>query len=281
MGMEDRETLSRMLTEIEKWESDQKDLWFWEKLGRLPFVFLDRLTPGIVKEKLGSAVDELTAFLESGGKYLVREEDVASRFRKAFPEVQSGAEGASAVSPYSVMQMNQVAAESRDSRSNFAAVQGATTGFGGLFTLAIDIPLLLGTSLKVLQEMALCYGFRPDEKRERLFIVKCLQFASSDIVGKRAILEELSQFDEPAAQRAVLSQLQGWREVVITYTENFGWKKLFQLVPIAGMIFGAYLNRSSIRDVAEAGMMLYQKRRILQRLRDETHPPPASPTHPQ
>jgi hypothetical protein len=165
--------------------------------------------------------------------------------------------------------MDQVAAEIVSSRAAFATVQGATTGLGGLFTLAIDVPLLLGTSLKVLQEMALCYGYRPEEKRERLFIVKCLQFASSDIVGKRAILEELSRFDEPERQRDVIAQLQGWREVVVTYTENFGWKKLFQMVPVAGMLFGAYLNRSTVQDVAETGRMLYRKRRILERLRQE------------
>jgi hypothetical protein len=38
------------------------------------------------------------------------------------------------------------------------------------------------------------------------------------------------------------------------------------MVPIAGIIFGAFTNRSMINDLAETGMMLYQKRRILERL---------------
>ncbi len=63
-----------------------------------------------------------------------------------------------------------------------------------------------------------------------------------------------------------MSQLQGWREVVYTYRDNFGWKKLFQMVPVAGMIFGAFINRSMISDLSEAGMMLYRKRKILERL---------------
>ncbi|MEJ8544659.1 EcsC family protein [Brevibacillus borstelensis] len=258
-----------MLDQVEKWESDQKDLWFWEKLGRLPFVFLDRITPNVVRDKLGTAVDELVAFLENGGKYLVRERDIHARFQEAFPQGDKHAKETISISFHPLAHMDKIAAELRESRAAFAAVQGATTGFGGIFTLAVDIPLLLGTSLKVLQEMAICYGYNPQEKRERLFIVKCLQFASSDIVGKQAILKELSSFDSPAKERDVLSELQGWREVVVTYTENFGWKKLFQIVPVAGMLFGAYLNRSSVRDVAETGMMLYRKRRILERLRAE------------
>ena len=52
-----------------------------------------------------------------------------------------------------------------------------------------------------------------------------------------------------------------------SYSESFGWKKLFQLVPIAGMIFGSVSNKNTIQDVAEAGKMLYKKRLILHRLK--------------
>jgi len=266
MEIESRESLLQRLKEVEAWEKEQKDLWFWEKLGRLPFVLLDRITPHFVREKLGKAVDEMAAFLETGGTYLVQDEAVYGRFRDRLAR-QEGTLGAGEAAALPLALMDEVARELKESRAAFATVQGATTGIGGMFTLALDIPLLLGTSLKVLQEMALSYGYRPEEKRERLFVVKCLQFASSDIVGKKAIIEELAQFDHPAAQRDVMAQLQGWREVVATYTENFGWKKLFQLVPIAGVLFGAYLNRTTVQDVAEAGMMLYRKRRILERLR--------------
>lgn len=120
--------------------------------------------------------------------------------------------------------------------------------------------------MKALQELAICYGYDPNEKSERLFVVKCLQFASSDIVGKRAVLEELSRMTGDEEKSQMMSQLQGWREVVNAYRDNFGWKKLFQMVPIAGMVFGAFINRGTLKDVAEAGKMLYRKRRILERL---------------
>jgi hypothetical protein len=267
MGTETKESLYQALQEVEAWEKEQKDLWFWEKLGRLPFVLLDRITPQFVREKLGTAVDEMAAFLETGGTYLVQEEAVYGKLRSRIGQGQAAGEFEAATVPLAIM--DGAAKEITESRATFATFQGATTGIGGIFTLALDIPLLLGTSLKVLQELALCYGYRPKEKRERLFVVKCLQFASSDIVGKKAILEELAQFENPAAQKDVMAQLQGWREVVVTYTENFGWKKLLQMVPIAGILFGAYLNRSTVQDVATAGMMLYRKRRILERLRQE------------
>ena len=149
-----------------------------------------------------------------------------------------------------------------------ATAQGASTGVGGIFTLAIDIPLLLGLQLKTLQDIAICYGYDPGEQIERLFIVKVLQFVSSDIVGKQAILATLSKFDDPGedTERFVMSELQGWREVFFTFRDQFGWKKLFQMIPIAGLVFGAFINRSAVKDIAEAGRMLYRKRRINERL---------------
>jgi hypothetical protein len=159
-----------------------------------------------------------------------------------------------------------VAGELSKSRSKFATWQGATTGVGGIFTLAIDIPMLLGLSLKVLQEISMSYGYDPRDKNERVFMIKCLQFTSSDFVGKKAILESL----DTTSRQQTFAQLQGWREVLVTHTENFGWKKLFQLIPIAGIVFGAYLNKKSIDDLAETASMLYRKRRILERLQDAT-----------
>jgi hypothetical protein len=163
--------------------------------------------------------------------------------------------------PLSVM--NQVAEQNKAHHTNFATAQGATTGFGGVFTLAIDIPMVLGTSLKVLQEMAITYGYDPKIKEERIFVVKCMQFSSSDFVGKQAILKELT---EMSTEHEAISKLQGWREVILSYRDNYGWKKLFQLVPILGMLVGAVINRYTIQDVAEAGKMLYQKRRALAKL---------------
>lgn len=293
--IESLEQLESQLQEIEKWEKEQKDVMFWEKLGRIPFMLLDRLTPKFVREKIGGALNEVGGFIQTGGKHLVREKavmnvldqvaasvSVSGDHRVKHPPDDTVAEasgdgveeeGASGLTlekaahlPLSVM---DTAADSITAkRIKFAAAQGAAAGTGGIFTMAVDIPLVLGQSLKVLQEMALCYGYDPNEERERIFIIKCLQFASADIVGKKAVLDELGNFDDQDGTEQVISQLQGWREVVQSYTDSFGMKKLFQLIPIAGIFFGSISNKGTIRDVAETGKMLYKKRRIQWRLRN-------------
>jgi hypothetical protein len=265
--LESNEQLLAELKKIEKWEKDQKGLWFWERLTRLPFKMLDKLTPKFVQDKIGNLLDELGSYLQSGGQYLSSEKNVFRFIEKKTSRVIGQLEDLQNI-PIEVMK--QASLELAAQRKKAAAIQGASTGIGGIFTLAIDIPAILGLSLKTLQDIAIIHGYDPKDKRERVFIIKCLQFSSADVVGKQAILNELSQFDNSDGEsREILSQLQGWREVTLTFTEQFGWKKLLQMVPIAGILFGAFANRSMVSDLAETGTMLYQKRRILERLKGE------------
>ncbi|MCQ6275042.1 EcsC family protein [Bacillus sp. V3B] len=258
-----REYLKEELKKVEDWEKDQSDLWFWEKLGRLPFKLIDKWTPNFIQKKIGVLIDELGQYVQTGGSYL----SSVSSLSSYYPDLAQHTLDEAAKLPLSTM--DQTVKKLTGNRKKLATIQGAGTGLGGIFTLTIDIPLLLGMQLKTLQDIAICYGYDPNEKNERLFIVKCLQFVSADIVGKQAILNQLSHFDDSndAAKREVLSELQGWREVVFSYRDQMGWKKLFQMIPIAGLIFGAFINRSAVNDIAETGMMLYRKRRIGEKLR--------------
>jgi hypothetical protein len=261
--MDSWDYLLNELTEIEKWEKDQKGLWFWEKLTRLPFKMLDRFTPKFIQEKVGLLLDELGSYIQTGGQYLTSEKSVFQFFEKKTGRRVSQL---SDMERIPVEEMKQVSLALGEQRKKAATIQGASTGIGGIFTLAIDIPAVLALSLKTIQDIAIIHGFDPNDKKERVFIIKCLQFSSADVVGKQAILNELTDFNNESKSREVISQLQGWREVTLTYTESFGWKKLLQMVPVAGIVFGAFANRSMVSDLAETATMLYQKRRILERL---------------
>lgn len=261
---EKREQLMEELRKCEDWEKDQSDLWFWEKLGRLPFKLLDKWTPAVLQNKIGSILDELGGYIQSGGSYL----SSTSSIKSYYPD--KNIESLNEVVLLPVLEMDQAVTNLTSNRKRLATIQGAGTGIGGIFTLTIDIPLLLGMQLKTLQDIAICYGYDPNDQKERMFIVKCLQFTSADIVGKKAILHQLSLFDaeEEKMEREVISELQGWREVVFSYRDQMGWKKLFQMIPIAGLLFGAWINRSAVQSIGETGMMLYRKRRIREKLKE-------------
>jgi hypothetical protein len=266
LDKETKEFLQNELAIIEKWEKSQKGLWIWDRLGRLPFKLLDKVTPAFLQKKISTILDEVGSYIQSGGRYLTKPQTILTKLEnQAEGKIISTIEDAATL-PLSVM--DAVSEEIIKSGSKLATIQGASTGIGGIFTLSIDIPVLLGMSLKTLQDLAIAYGYDPNNQEERIFIVKCLQFANADIVGKEAILNELSSYyrKDQRASKEMMSQLQGWREVVYSYRDQFGWKKLFQMVPIAGMLFGALSNRSMIADMGETGSMLYRKRRIMERL---------------
>ena len=265
--MESKDELLQHLADIQAWEEDQKDLFFWEKLGRLPFKLLDKVTPKFIQEKIGILVNELGSYIQTGGKYLISEKAIIKKIRKTTVNIEI--ETIEDVANMPLKDMIKVSNELQVERVKFATVQGASTGFGGIFTLVVDIPVVLGTALKTLQEIAIIHGYNPNEKTERVFIVKCMQFASADIVGKEAILKELATMNEKkSSSEDMISQLKGWQEVFFTYRDQFGWKKLFQMIPIAGMVFGAFANKGMIKDVSEAGIMLYRKRRIYEKLHE-------------
>lgn len=254
--------LTQELKIVEDWEKDQNGLWFWEKLGRLPFKMIDKFTPTFIQNKIGVILDELGQYVQTGGNYL----SSISAITSYYPNL--AVSSLDDVSKLPLSTMDEAVSKLTGKRKNLATIQGASTGIGGIFTLTIDIPLLLGLQLKTIQDIAICYGYDPKAKEERLFIVKCLQFVSADIVGKQVILSQLSQFDnhDDSAKREVLSELQGWREVIFSFRDRMGWKKMFQMIPIAGLVFGAFINRGAVNDIAEAGKMLYRKRRIIERL---------------
>lgn len=267
--MESKKQLDDYLQAILKWEKDQSGLWFWEKIGRIPFKILDKLTPKFIQEKVAILIDELVSYVQTGGKYLVSEKAMLQYVQKHTLHNISALQD---IQQMPIADMVELSEKLQKNRAKIATVQGASTGFGGIFTLAIDIPVILGIALKTLQEIAFIHGYNPNDKAERIFIVKCLQFASSDIVGKEAILKELAQnYEQPRSTENMVSQLQGWQEVFYTYRDNFGMKKLLQLIPVAGMLFGAFINKSMIEDIAEAGMMLYRKRRVLERMAQQSN----------
>lgn len=210
--MENKEELEIQLQTIQAWEKDQNGLWFWEKLGRIPFKLLDKMTPAFIQNKIAVLVDELGSYIQSGGKYLINEQAMLKRIRNA--SSYKNIITISDVGNIPLEDMIILSDKLQSERAKLATIQGASTGIGGIFTMAIDIPMILGMSLKTLQEIAIIHGYDPNDKLERIFIVKCLQFSSADIVGKEAILEELSTMHKDKnVSENMISQLQGWQEV--------------------------------------------------------------------
>lgn len=257
--MNDKEYLTQSLKEIEDWEQEQLKVWFWDKLIDIPFNVLDKMTPQFIHNKLEILINEMSKYIEHGGNYLINPKSVYKKFPESY-QIESMKE----ISDLPLEEMDAVSKKLMKFYSNFATVQGATTGFGGVWTLSADIPVLLGTTLKAIQEIAVTYGYDPTEEDERAFILKCLQFSYGSYTVKKALLPELHSFE--SSKNKTVAQLKGWKEVIYTFRDNFATKKFLQSFPFIGLFVGAYTNRKSLVDVTKTATMLYKKRRILERL---------------
>lgn len=87
MNLESNEELEKELKIIEKWEKDQNGLWFWERIGRLPFKLLDKLTPDFIQKKLGVMLDEIGSYIQTGGQYLTKESNILNQLQAKNPEL--------------------------------------------------------------------------------------------------------------------------------------------------------------------------------------------------
>ena len=135
------------LNEVLKWEKEQNRLAIWDRMSRLPFKLLDKLTPKMIHQRIGQLLDELGNYIQNGGNYLVAGGKVNRMLAKA-----SHAVGGSEEPPYTLAVMDQVTKQLSESAQKVATAQGATVGIGGFFTLAADIPAMLGLSLKTIQK---------------------------------------------------------------------------------------------------------------------------------
>jgi hypothetical protein len=144
-----------------------------------------------------------------------------------------------------------------------ASVEGAGTGFGGIIASTIDFPALISIKLKLLQELALLFGFRIENFEERVFILKVfqLQFSANDC--KKKLWKEIKEWELHLEHNEWDSwENFDWREFYMEYKQSIEIKKLFQIIPGFGAIVGAWANYSFLDDLGETAILCYQMRYI-------------------
>ena len=177
--------------------------------------------------------------------------------------------------------LDKVAEEVASQHELLALLEGAGCGAGGLALLAADIPLLFGVSMRVVRQMGAAYGVDPFEPGEGVIALKVFELACG---GTRDRYAELLQLDalkdeldglEPqrrAEKAAVLASLFMSREAVKRIVSLLFSRKLFQTVPLAGAVVGAGFNYLFVSDVTETARMVYRRRLLLEKQRDQGGP---------
>jgi tellurite resistance protein len=220
-----------------------------------------------------------------GSEKLVNIEDIIKEVQKFNPSIKSLRDIRTTTD---IESLNKAARGYIDSNTGFAGLQGAATGAMGLAALPVNIPALFSVIFRMMQQIALIYGFDPNDPAEKDFMLKILALTatSSKKEKKRDVNEieisgqylksQLSKIGTAVAIKQANVQLlkQTWKSMgsksaLITIKSmlktlgiNLTKKKALQMVPVVSSIIGAAFDSMYTKEVGEVCNMLYRQRRI-------------------
>ena len=119
----------------------------------------------------------------------------------------------------------------------WGTVQGGVTGFGGIFTTLVDVPLLFVFSLRTILKIGHCYGYPLKARKDHHFVLGMLIAAlSGTLESRRRRIDEVHELEECLVEEAQ-------EEIVAEELISFLFQlEIFDEIPGMGAISGAALN---------------------------------------
>ncbi len=139
-----------------------------------------------------------------------------------------------------------------------ATLEGAATGFGGIWTTALDVPLVFGLALRTIIKVGHCYGYELDQEKDRPFVLGVLLVASSGSLGTRR--ERLSQLRELEDFLLAETQIDLLGQEILSFLFQL---EIFEDVPGIGAITGGLINLAFLQSVELTARRVFQERWLL------------------
>lgn len=163
-----------------------------------------------------------------------------------------------------------------ESRSHIAVttISGAATGLGGVALLAADVPALFAVNLRMVQSIALGYGYDLADPAERHYALHIFRVAAGDPRTRIGLTQELAvvrgaltrgALDELATASAIATGMQTLRRMAAKVGIEIAERKLLAMVPIIGAGIGAGFNYLFTHEVAATARMGYRKRWLMEK----------------
>lgn len=280
--MSDNEYLDRARREISDWESAGPGylaqvgdfvLWPVEKA-------LDTLAPEAVQEAVAKAIEAFLSGLSVASRALIDADEVRSR-------AASGQKG----DKLDLRGLDEAAKHYWNWHIGYAAAEGGAAGAAGIVGLGADIPALFTIAIRLIQEVATCYGYDVYEDNEHDYVLHVLRTGSTgDIKAKLEFLIGLKQIEQvllkvawkqmnQALARKELSQLAALaalRQFAKSLGIQITKRKALQAIPVVGALVGASFNATFINDVGRAAYMSYRSRWVQEHIDGPDGPAGAS-----
>ncbi len=256
------------IKDIQKWESEGPGyisqvgsvvLWPAQKAAEL-------LIPQGVQDAVGKAVESALNGLNNTANYTINQEEIRARVDSYRSEHEDNLKAA-----------DEAAKHYWNWHLAYAAGEGAALGAGGILSLVADIPALFTMSFRLIQEIALCYGYDINTDEEKEYIMQILRVGStSDIKTKAEFVICMKQVEEvlikvtwkkmseslAKQEMSKLSLLAALRNFAKSLGIQLTKRKALQMVPLIGALVGASFNYTFMNDVGRAAYMSYRRRKL-------------------
>jgi len=219
-----------------------------------------------VFDTVGKAIEALLSGLKSTTNYTINDIEIRARLEESSKMFKEKLEA-----------VDETAHHYWNWHIAYAAGEGAFLGSGGIASLAADIPVILGMTIRLIQEIGICYGFEIDSENEKEYIMHILMAGSAlDIKSKTDYIMAIKKIET-----ALIKVAQGKMDLsaageeikaaaLITASNEFAEKlgiqitkrKALQMVPLLGGLVGGCFNATFINDVGQSAYMNYRRRRI-------------------
>ncbi|KXK29880.1 MAG: EcsC protein family protein [Candidatus Brocadia sinica] len=159
-----------------------------------------------------------------------------------------------------------------------AAAEGAATGFGGIFAIAADIPVIVTLALRTIHKIGLCYGYESIDDNDNQFILGILAASGANSVEEKvAALTMLRSIEvtiakqtwkamaEKAAKRQISKEgaIIAIKNLAKQIGINITKRKALQAIPVIGALVGGSVNGWYIKDVGWAARRPFQERWLI------------------
>lgn len=248
--------------------------WGEKKLNQLA-----EKVPEGAKNQLTQAVVSALEQMRQGSTWLVSREAVLQRLERETGPLR----GSLDILRQPVGLLDQFCADLVQTNTTGLTIEGAVTGAAGVIGLVADIPILYCCLFRIIQEIAIVYGFPVKPPQERFHVIQVLDMGHSLGHAQRATLaRQTFQMQEMIGQGTTVEAL----EVVQAYSLRTGGtqtqalvrnfrlarqlaldlleRKLLQGLFIVGPAVGAASNYQLARDVGQAARSLYLRRFLME-----------------
>jgi len=156
-----------------------------------------------------------------------------------------------------------------------SAIQGAAAGLGGVLTATVDLTAVLVQDFHMIQEIAFCYGYDPNNIVEKEIILRIIEIGigGSDIKFKALTeIESLKKIKkkiksksgkETTAKKGVsVLGSKALEEYIEHLTTSLIVRLVPRVLPVVSMAVSAHSNHEIIEHSGNAAFMVYRKRFI-------------------